>query len=389
LELTIVKHTDLVRPFALSIDEETLIDLRRRLAMTRWPEASPVAGWQQGVPLTNMQRLCDHWANRYDWRRCETMLNGFGQFRTVIDGVGIHFLHKRSPQGSALPLLLTHGWPGSVIEFSKVIDALADPLRHGGDAIDAFDVIVPSLPGYGFSDNPPSIDWSHKKIATAWITLMRRLGYSRFVAQGGDWGAAVTTEIAIQAPPELAAIHLNMASASPEPNEELSASEKQSLADLMRQAQSGRGYSEQHRTKPQTLGYGLADSPAGQAAWIYDKFRDWSDCDGDPLNSFSADDILDNIMLYWLPNHGASSARLYATEWPKDWLDPTIRVLLSVPLGYSSFPKEIFRPARRWIERKYGNLTYWNEMDRGGHFAAFECPEGFIGEMRRCFRAIR
>jgi pimeloyl-ACP methyl ester carboxylesterase len=383
---------DAIEPFVLSIKEEVLLDLKRRLAMTRWPEDAPGPVWEQGVPLRDMQRLCDYWLNRYDWRRCERMLNDFGQFRTTIDGVGIHFLHVRSPEANALPLVLTHGWPGSVIEFSKVAGPLANPAAHGGDPADAFHVIAPSLPGYGFSDNPTSTDWSVKRVAKAWITLVRRLGYDRFVAQGGDWGAGVTTEISMLAPAELLAIHLNMAAAFPEPGEMngLSDKEKRSLADLDLNVRQGRGYSEQQRTKPQTLGYALADSPIGQAAWIYDKFRDWSDCGGDPMNSYSADDILDNIMLYWLPNNGASSARMYATEWPTDWA-PTHSGFgrMSVPVGFSSFPKEIYRPARRWVEKKYGRLLHWNELEHGGHFAAFEVPASFVSEMRNCFRSVR
>lgn len=378
-----------IEPFTLAIPEKTLDDLRVRLRLTRFPESSPAPGWQQGVPVDNLKHLCDYWAHRYNWRRCETMLNGFGQFRTRVDGVGIHFLHKRSAEANALPLLLTHGWPGSIVEFSKVIDALANPVAHGGCASDAFHVIVPSLPGYGFSDNPPSLEWSHKKIASAWIVLMRRLGYMRYVAQGGDWGAAVTTEMALQQPAGLAAIHLNMAAALPEPGETLSAEEIESLAGLKRQTETGRGYSEQQRTKPQTLGYALADSPSGQAAWILDKFKDWSDCGDDPLNSFSEDDLLDNIMMYWLPNHAASAARLYALEWPSDWSDPSGFPPLSIPVGFSSFPKEILRPARRWVEKKYGKLLHFNEVARGGHFAAYEAPDIFVDEMRACFRSLR
>ena len=342
------------------------------------------------MPLRDIQSLCDYWANRYDWRRCEAMLNGFGQYRTTIDAVDIHFLHVRSVEANALPLLLTHGWPGSVIEFSKVVGPLTDPAAHGGDPSDAFDVIVPSLPGYGFSGKPTGADWSFKTIARAWIKLVRRLGYDRFAAQGGDWGAAITTELAILAPPELKAIHLTMAAAFPDPDEvaSLTEREKKSLADLADNVRFGRGYSEQQRTKPQTLGYSLADSPAGQAAWIYDKFRDWSDCDGDPLNSYSPDDLLDNIMLYWLPNNGASAARLYAAEWPADWTGGALPPL-SVPVGFSIFPKEIYRPSRRWVERKYGPLMHWNELAHGGHFAALESPSSFVDEMRVCFRALR
>ncbi len=382
-----------IQPFTISIEETILEDLRQRLAATRWPEDSPAPSWQQGVPVSEMKRLCDYWREQYDWRRCERALNGLGQFRTAIDGVDIHFIHVRSPEPNALPMVLTHGWPGSVIEFHKVIGPLTDPVAHGGHAKDAFDVIVPSLPGFGFSGNPNSTAWSVTKIAAAWVELIRRLGYTRFVAQGGDCGALVSTEIGKLAPPELKGIHLNFAIAFPEESEmeSLSDRENQSLADFKHNGQFGRGYSEIQRTKPQTLGYGLADSPVGQAAWIYDKFHDWSDCNGDPTSVFSFDEILDNIMLYWLPCHGASAARLYATPLPRDWRgnDNAGFTTQKVPLGVSVFPKEIFRPARRWMERKYGPLMYWNELERGGHFAALEQPQLFIEELRACFRPLR
>ena len=385
--------SELIEPFVLSVKEEELAELKCRLRMTRWPEAAPVPGWQQGVPLGEMQRLRDYWLNTYDWRRCERMLNGFGQFRTVIDGTAIHFIHARSPEPTALPIVITHGWPGSVIEFCKVIDPLVNPAAHGGDARDAFHVIVPSLPGFGFSDNPPSIDWGDQRIARAWLTLLRRLGYRRFVAQGGDWGAAVTVELAALEAPELLGIHLNMAIVLPDKNDmdNLTEKERQLLADLANFVRDGRGYSEQQRTKPQTLGYALAESPMGQAAWIYDKYRDWSDCDGDPLNSFSLDEMLDNIMLYWLPNHGASAARLYATVQPEAWerSGTTGFRPLSLPVGVSVYPKEMYRTSRRWAEKRYSQLIYWNEPERGGHFAAFEEPASFVNEMRNCFRPLR
>jgi pimeloyl-ACP methyl ester carboxylesterase len=380
-----------VERFLLSIPDQDLADLKQRLAATRWPEDSPVKPWRQGVPLDDMKRLHAHWLHRYDWRRCEKTLNGLGQYRTPVDGLRIHFIHVRSPEPDAMPLILTHGWPGSVVEYLKVIAPLADPRAHGGDRHDAFHVVVPSLPGYGFSDKPGNDEWSAKRIAKAWIELMLRLGYPQFVANGGDWGGGVTTEMAALAPPQLRAVHLNMPAAFPEPGEmsTLSQKEKDSLASLERHARDGRGYSEQQRTKPQTLGYALLDSPIGQAAWIYDKFRDWSDCRGDPLNSYTMDELLDNIMLYWLPGAGASSARLYATEFPADW-DPNYSGgPYRVPVGVSIFPGEIYRPARRWVERKYGPLMYWNELERGGHFAAFEQPESFVSELRNSFRAAR
>jgi pimeloyl-ACP methyl ester carboxylesterase len=380
-----------IEPFILSIPDEVLEDLKRRLAATRWPEDAPLEPWRQGVPVADMKRLRDHWLHRYDWRRCEKTLNGFGQSRTRIDGLEIHFLHVRSSEPDAMPLILTHGWPGSIIEYVKVVAPLADPRACGGEAGDAFHLVIPSLPGYGFSEKPKAGEWSTKRIAKAWIELMRRLGYGKFVANGGDWGGGVTTDMAAIAPPELRAVHLNMPVAFPESGEmdSLSAKERESLASLERQTREGRGYSEQQRTKPQTLGYALVDSPIGQAAWIYDKFRDWSDCRGDPLNSYSMDELLDNIMMYWLPGSGASSARLYATEFPADW-DPHFAAgAYRVSVGVSIFPGEIYRPARRWVERKYGPLMYWNELERGGHFAAFEQPELFVTELRNSFRGIR
>jgi len=379
--------------FNLAIEEGVLTDLKQRLANVRWPEDAPAPVWQQGVPLSEMKRLCDYWLHHYDWRRCEKILNDFGQYRTPIDGVDIHFLHVRSPEPDALPIILTHGWPGSVIEFCKVIPALTNPVAHGGRPEDAFHVIVPSLPGYGFSGKPPSTDWSITKVADVWVKLVRQLGYKRFAAQGGDWGAGATTGIAALNPPELVGIHTNMAVAYPAPDamDDLTETEKQSLAAVTRQMNEGAGYAAIHRTKPQTLGYSLADSPVGQAAWIYEKFRDWSDCNGDPLNSFTMDELLDNIMLYWLPSNGASSARMYAAGYPDDWTKTDRRGVPrhDYPIGVSVYPKELYRPSRRWAEQKYSRIVHWNELERGGHFAAFEVPDLFVAEMRASFRTLR
>jgi pimeloyl-ACP methyl ester carboxylesterase len=375
-----------VEPFRLEIGQEVLDDLRRRLQAVRWPDAETVDGWRQGVPLEDMRRLHAYWLDRYDWRRCEAVLNGLGQHRTEIDGLGIHFLHVRSPEPDALPLVLTHGWPGSIMEFVKVIGPLTDPAAHGGDPRNAFHVVIPSLPGYGFSDRPTEPGWTIGRIARAWIALMRRLGYSRYVAQGGDWGAGVTLEMGAAAPPELLAVHVNLAFGSPSADElpTLDEEDKRRLADMARHRTEGRGYSEQQSTRPQTLGYALADSPIGQAAWIYEKYREWSDCDGDPTNSFTLDEMLDNIMLYWLPNAAASSARLY---WHS--LAQIAAGRAATPVGVSLFPKEIYRPARRWTERAFPTLFYWNEVARGGHFAAFEVPDLFVEEVRKCFARFR
>lgn len=375
-----------IEPFQLDIPEADLDDLRARLANTRWPERETVPGKEQGVRLSDAQALCAYWHDTYDWRRCEAHLNSLGQFRTTIDGLGIHFLHVRSPEPDALPLILTHGWPGSVVEFLKAIGPLTDPVAHGGNAADAFHVVVPSLPGYGFSDRPADAGWSVEHIAEAWITLMRRLGYDRFFAQGGDWGSAVTSAMAAIKPPELQAIHLNFVIAQPLPEElaDLSDREKQALADLQRFNLEGQGYSAIQRTRPQTLGYGLTDSPAGQAAWIFDKLAEWTDSNGDPLSVLSYDDMLDNIMLYWLPGNAAASARLYWESHRDFAANPT-----DLPVACSIFPGEIIRPSRTWAERKYPNLIHWGELDRGGHFAAFEQPDLFVGEIRSAFRSLR
>ena len=378
--------TSTIEPFSLSIDQAQLDDLARRLDAVRWPEKEPVADWSQGAPLEQVRSLVDHWRNTYDWRRCEAMLNGFGQFKTQIDGLDIHFIHKRSPNENALPLLMTHGWPGSVIEFHKVIGPLTDPVAHGGKAEDAFHVIAPSLPGYGFSGTPVTTGWGVPKIAEAWVQLMRRLGYGRFVAQGGDWGSAVTSTIATLGAPEVAGVHLNMVLGFPGPDDmaDLTDKEKAALASFEYYNTWGNGYSTQQATRPQTLGYSLADSPVGQAAWIYEKFFEWTDCDGDPRNALGLDEMLDNIMLYWLPDNGASSARLYwesFRNFPAQSID--------IPVGCSIFPKEIFSCSRRWADKKYSNIIHWNELDKGGHFAAFEQPELFVKEVRDTFRQLR
>ncbi len=378
--------SDGITPFHLAIPQAELDDLKARLANTRWPEREVVADGSQGAPLTDVQALCAYWQDSYDWRRCEAQLNALGQFRTTIDGLGIHFLHVRSPEPDALPLILTHGWPGSVVEFLKVIGPLTDPAAHGGDPAQAFHVVIPSLPGYGFSDRPSESGWSVERIAAAWITLMRRLGYDRFVAQGGDWGSAVTSAMAHVRPPELAAIHFNMVVAPPSAEDiaGLSDAAKLALGEMRQFATEGSGYSAIQRTRPQTLGYGLTDSPAGQAAWIYEKLTAWSDCGGNPLSVFSYDDMLDNIMLYWLPATAASSARLYWESFRDFAAHPT-----DLPVACSVFPKELTRPLREWAERKYPNLIHWGEPERGGHFAAFEQPDLFVGEIRNSFASLR
>jgi pimeloyl-ACP methyl ester carboxylesterase len=378
-----------IEPFHLDVPQAALDDLKRRLELTRWPDSELVGDWSQGAPLAKVLALTTYWHDVYDWRRCERMLNGFGQFRTEIDGLRIHFLHIRSPQADALPLLMTHGWPGSVIEFHKVVGPLTDPVAHGGDAGDAFHLVLPSLPGYGFSDKPKGVGWNTARIARAWLVLMQRLGYERFVAQGGDYGSLVTNLMAAAAPKELAAIHLNLVSGEPDEKQkgDLTAEETEALARIEHYREQDGAYAFLQRTRPQTLGYGLSDSPVVQAAWIYDKFQAWTDCNGDPETVLTRDEMLDNVMLYWLPNAGTSSARLYwETGQSGGFRAPPS---IEVPTGCSIFPKEIFTPSRRWVERTYKNIVYWNRLDRGGHFAAFEQPSLFVEELRRCFRPFR
>lgn len=377
--------SEAIHPFTLAIDEDVLDDLRDRIDRTRWPERETVADWSQGVPTDRLRALVDHWRHGYDWRRCEAMLNGFGQYKTRIDGLDIHFLHIRSPNPDAMPLLLTHGWPGSVIEFHKVIGPLSDPAAHGGDPADAFHLIVPSLPGYGFSDKPAESGWGVERIARAWAELMRRLGYNRYFAQGGDWGSAVTVSLGVQAPPGLAGVHFNMLSIRPEHGSEHPDAQEQAAIDALDYfGNVESAYARLQATRPQTIGYALADSPVAQAAWIYEKLRGWSDCNGEPETIFTQDEMLDNIMLYWLPANGASSARLYWESMGS--FRPT---KIDLPLGYSQFPREIIAPPRHWAEQVFSNIIHWNTLDRGGHFAAFEQPDLFIGEVRDCFRTLR
>ena len=375
-----------IRPYKIHTTDAELEDLKRRLHATRWPDAETVGDWSQGVPLAYVQQVCDYWANKYDWRKTEARLNAQPQFRTEIDGLGIYFLHFRSRHSGATPLILTHGWPGSIIEFQKAIPLLTDPTAHGADASDAFHVVCPALPGYGFSDKPKKNGWGVEKIARAWSDLMHRLGYNWYFAQGGDWGAAVTTSIALQDTEHCHGIHLNMATARPDPEtmNSLTDEEKDGLAALKYYQDWDSGYSKEQSTRPQTVGYGLADSPAGQAAWILEKFWAWTDSKGNPENVLKRDEMLDNIMLYWLPGAAASSARLYWESFGKTSSDP-----VRIPVGVSIFPKEIFRVSRRWAEKRYQNLVYWNRLDRGGHFAAFEQPQLYVQEVRACFRKMR
>jgi pimeloyl-ACP methyl ester carboxylesterase len=378
--------SDAIIPFLIRIPDEDLADLNRRLRQTRWPDAETVTDWSQGTPLAYLQDLCGYWADGYDWRACEASLNRIPQFRTEIDGLSIHFLHARSRHEDALPLVLTHGWPGSVAEFLKVIEPLTDPVAHGGDAADAFHVVCPSLPGYAFSGRPARPGWGLERTADAWDQLMTRLGYARYGAQGGDWGAQVATGLGMRHPEHLAGIHLTMPIVLPDPDtmNDLTEQEQAALAAMKYYGDWDSGYSKEQSTRPQTVGYGLVDSPAGLCGWILEKFWAWTDCDGDPVNALTRDEMLDNVMIYWLTAAGASSARMYWESFRRPVLGP-----VEVPVGCSIFPKEIFLCSRRWAAKRFSDLRYWNEPARGGHFAALEQPESFVREVRAAFRSFR
>ncbi|MBO0771898.1 MAG: alpha/beta fold hydrolase [Actinobacteria bacterium] len=384
---------DEITPFRISVPEADLTGLRQRLGGTRWPEPATVPDWSQGVPLAYLQELCRYWAGEYDWRATEAQLNELPQFRADIDGLPIHFIHARSPEPGALPLIITHGWPGSVIEFRKVIGPLTDPASHGGDPADAFHVVCPSLPGYGFSGKPAAPGWGVGRIAAAWAVLMQRLGYSRYGAQGSDWGTSVSASIGQQDPGHVAGIHLAPPLAPPDPATfgDLTERERAALAAIEHSAEWDSGYSAEQGTRPQTIGYALVDSPAALCAWIIEKFWAWTDSDGHPENVLTRDELLDNVMLYWLPGTGASAARLYweSIRQVNRWISGSALDPVDVPTGCSIFPKELQRPSRRWAERRFRDIRYWNEPARGGHFAAFEQPALFVEEVRAFFRLVR
>jgi pimeloyl-ACP methyl ester carboxylesterase len=379
-----------ITPFQLAIEDQQLRDLKQRLALTRWPDRQTSDGWSQGVPLDYMRELCTYWVEDYDWYRWQDKLNSYPQFKTRIDEVGIHFIHLRSPHADALPLLMTHGWPGSIVEFHKVMAPLTNPTAYGGNAADAFHLVCPTLPGFGFSDKPKNTGWNVQKIGQAWDTLMARLGYQRYVAQGGDWGAMVTTSIAQSRSERCAGIHLNMPIAGPDADtmDQLTPQEQSALKDAAYYNRRDSAYAKQQSTRPQTLGYGLADSPSGQAAWIIEKFYAWTDCgegaDKHPENVLSKDELLDNVMMYWLSDSAASSARIYWESFRQADDRP-----VELPVGCSIFPREIFRCSQRWAQKRFPQLVYWNELDKGGHFAAFEQATVFIDELRKCFRLMR
>ena len=377
-----------VTPFKVHVTQAALDDLKQRLANIRWPNKEPVTEWSQGVPLGKAQAFVEYWRTGYDWRRVESTLNALPQFRTQIDGLGIYFIHVRSKHENALPIILTHGWPGSIIEFLQVTGPLTDPTAHGGKADEAFHVVIPSLPGFGFSDKPTEAGWRLPRIANAWAALMARLGYSRYVAQGGDWGAGVTSWMAKQREPGLDAIHLNLPILFPPPPPPpggYTPAEQGALAQLVKYGSDGSAYASIQGTRPQTLGYGLADSPVGQAMWIYEKFQAWSDNKGDPAEAISVDHMLDDISLYWLTDTAASSARLYYESFAKDF----VRMTLDMPVAVSIFKGDLFVPPKPWGDQTYSKLFYWNEVPKGGHFAALEQPELFVAELRKSFAQVR
>jgi epoxide hydrolase len=378
-----------IEPFHVAIPQAALDDLRRRLSQTRWPDRETVQDWSQGVPLATAQTLISHWRDHYDWRKFEARLNSLPQFRTEIDGLGIHFIHVRSPHPEALPIILTHGWPGSVIEFMNIIEPLSDPTRHGARAEDAFDVVVPSLPGFGFSDKPKETGWNVERTARAWAALMQRLGYKRWVAQGGDWGSAVTHALARQRSEGLIAAHVNWPLVFPEKLPECpTPAEKTAIDQLNDFLNDGSGYFRMQATRPQAIGYLLADSPSGLAGWIYEKFQAWTDNQGRPEDALSVESTLDNITLYWLTETAVSSARFYWENARSGHAAPSAG-RIELPMAASIFPREGLRPPTAWAQAAWPNLFYWNELDRGGHFAAWEQPVLFTDELRKAFRSRR
>jgi pimeloyl-ACP methyl ester carboxylesterase len=377
--------TDLICPHRIAFPEADLRDLRERLARTRWPEAEPVPDWSQGVPLGYLREWRRYWADEYDWPATEARLNRIPQIVTAIDGLDVHALHVRSPHPEAVPLVLTHGWPGSFLEFEGVLDGLTDPTAHGGEPVDAFHVVVPSLPGYGFSGRPAEPGWDIHRVARAWTELMTRLGYDRFIAAGSDWGTSVSTSIALNQPHRLLGLHLIPPLAPPDRTEAyLTKEERRALADLDERNRTGSGYSAVHATRPQTLGYALLDSPVALCAWILEKVWTWTDNNGDLNAVLARDRVLDNITLYWLTRTGASATRLYWESITEvtEWSTTSTSDQITVPTASSVFPAEVPRPSRRWAAQRFTNIVHWGQPKQGGHFAAWEQPELFIAEAR-------
>ncbi|MBV6785192.1 epoxide hydrolase [Xanthomonas campestris pv. uppalii] len=383
--------TDGMTPFRINIAQAELDDLNQRLGHTRWPSPETVSDHSQVPQSARIRRLVERWRTGYDWRATERLLNGWNSSRTAIDGLDIHFLHVRSPEPGALPLLLTHGWPGSILEFRDVIGPLTDPVAYGGKASDAFHLVIPSLPGFGFSGKPTSRGWGVGRTAAAWVELMRRLGYGeRWTAQGGDWGSAITTALGFMQPPGLVGIHLNMVMFDPSAEEIANATpaEQRMLDDAKRYQREFSGYMHLQSTRPQSVGFSLADSPAGIAAWIYALFQDVSQSGGEPENVIALDHLIDDIMLYWLPNAGPSSVRFY---WEAAQEAGTAMPMhpMPTPTGISMFPGEQVRISRRWAKRRFADLRFFAEAERGGHFAAMENPPAFVDHLRDTFQSLR
>ncbi|NKM26516.1 epoxide hydrolase family protein [Rhizobium laguerreae] len=388
-----------VRPFKVEVSEAALADLRRRLAETRWPDGETVMDRSQGVQPDRLKELVRYWQSSYDWRKAESRLNAFPQFLTTVDGLDIHFIHVRSRHENALPLIMTHGWPGSVFELLDVIGPLTDPTAHGGTADDAFHLVIPSIPGFGFSGKPPSAGWNPQRIAAAWDVLMKRLQYDRYVSQGGDWGAIISDALGRQAPAGLLAIHVNrverattfpadaaqaLKNGGPAPDS-LSQDEKVIFDEARDFLNNGFGYAAIMSTRPETVGYAIADSPVGLAAWLYDKIADWVYTRGDPEQALGKDAILDNITLYWLTNTGPSSGRIY---W-ENAISGAKLTPVKVPVAVTVFPGEVYKPPKHWLSKAYPKLIYYNHASKGGHFAAWEEPELFSQEIRKAFRSLR
>jgi pimeloyl-ACP methyl ester carboxylesterase len=395
-QLAAAPGTDAIRPFRVHVPEEQLADLRRRIAATRWPDQETVSDGSQGPQLAKFQEVIRYWGTDYDWRKVEARLNALPMFLTGIDGVDIHFIHVRSKHENALPLVVTHGWPGSIIEQLKIIDPLTNPTAHGGNASDAFHLVIPSMPGYGFSGRPKEAGWKPDRIARAWAELMKRLGYTRYVAQGGDWGSPVSSAMARQAVPGLLGIHINLPATVPTEVAAvlavgglapagLSDNERAAFDSLNTFFKKYRAYGAMMGTRPQTIGYALADSPIGLAAWIYDYNN------GEPARRLHRDDVLDDITLYWLTNTATSAARIYWETAGQSVVLATAQKTseISLPVAITVFPEEVYRAPETWARRAYRNLIYFNEVDKGGHFAAWEQPELFSQEIRAAFRPLR
>ena len=385
-----------MRPFRIDIPQSDLDDLNRRLDETRWPDEIAGVGWDRGVPLEYLRELTGYWRNTFDWRAAEARLNQYPQFLTEIDGTDVHFLHVRSPHEGALPLLLTHGWPGTVAEFLHVIGPLTDPAAHGGDAADAFHLIIPSIPGHGFSGHAGEVGWDTGRVADAWVELMRRLGYERYAVQGGDWGSPISLRVALADPEHVVGVHLNMCVTFPPPGPgalaDLDASDKARLEFAAGFIQDGLGWQKIQATRPQTLSYGLTDSPVGQLAWIVEKYKEWTDSAKVPEDAVSRDDILTAVSIYWFTATAGSSAQLYYesshtdAEFFRTWGGPWP---LAMPVGVAFFPKDAVRPVRRFAERSMPTLSHWSEFERGGHFAALEQPELLIADIREFARTLQ